>query len=524
AGIGVVHLVGFFIARFRGGIERASEGSVKSGSVFGRVAEDRNIGKTCRIERATQSGDAAVHHVARRNDVRSGGGVAESLLAENFDRFVIENAQRAIGLFFHETIVTIGIVGIEGDIGDHAKFRASTFDGANDPWDQAIRIEAFGGVRGFQRVVDFGKKHNGGDPSGKNRTSFRDDVGFAPAGDTGHRGNGIIGRSLLQKERLNKIVSAESRFAHQRADGCCSAVAAWSDGKVHDGDFVREAGEMPALQGFEFVAVFAVFDRPTEVGELIAEDIRLRPVLRLADGEALLGESANFLWNGDCFFLREHWQSEAEGAEDAVKAGERLSGGETFLFRSLTESGENGTKSSCCIKIVIECIPRGLEGTKLNAGEHRIRGSFSSELLSGFCHFIQSLTCGVEAIKGEIERFAVVTAEEDVAHFHRRPTVLREVGEGVKIAERLRHFSAIDHQMRDVEPSGGEMPAAGASALSDFIFVMGKDQIDAAAVEVERFAEVLADHCRALQVPTGSAITPGRGPEIFAILGSAGFP
>ena len=46
----------------------------------------------------------------------------------------------------------------------------------------------------------------------------------------------------------------------------------------------------------------------------------------------------------------------------------------------------------------------------------------------------------------------------------------------------------------------------GAARLGDFVFVVRKDEVDAAAVDVEGLAEMLPAHRRAFDVPAG---TPG---------------
>src|SRR4029078_3401322 len=46
-----------------------------------------------------------------------------------------------------------------------------------------------------------------------------------------------------------------------------------------------------------------------------------------------------------------------------------------------------------------------------------------------------------------------------------------------------------------------------------------EDQVSTAAVDVDRVAEGLTDHRRALDVPAGSAVAPGAGQERLAGLG-----
>ena len=49
--------------------------------------------------------------------------------------------------------------------------------------------------------------------------------------------------------------------------------------------------------------------------------------------------------------------------------------------------------------------------------------------------------------------------------------------------------------------------------LGLLVLVVGEAQVDAAAVDVEGVAEVLARHGRALEVPAGTAVAEGRGPR-----------
>jgi hypothetical protein len=142
----------------------------------------------------------------------------------------------------------------------------------------------------------------------------------------------------------------------------------------------------------------------------------------------------------------------------------------------------------------------------------------------GFGEFLEGLTGGVEGVEGEVEGRAVVGADEDVVDFGGGVAFGGEVFESVEIAEAFGHFAAIDHEVGDVEPVAGEMALGGAAGLGDFVFVVREDEVNAAGVEVEVFAEVLEDHGGALEVPAGAAFAPRAGPVVIAIFGLAGFP
>src|SRR4029450_11741246 len=58
----------------------------------------------------------------------------------------------------------------------------------------------------------------------------------------------------------------------------------------------------------------------------------------------------------------------------------------------------------------------------------------------------------------------------------------------------------------------------GAAALGDLILVVGEDEVESAAVDVDRAAEVRADHRRAFDVPAGAAAAPWAVPPNHALI------
>ena len=83
------------------------------------------------------------------------------------------------------------------------------------------------------------------------------------------------------------------------------------------------------------------------------------------------------------------------------------------------------------------------------------------------------------------------------------------VAGGEEIAEALGHLSVVNVDEAVVHPVAGIFLAAAAFALCNFIFVMGEDQIRAAAVNINRFTEMLADHGCAFNMPSRTPVTPG---------------
>ena len=143
----------------------------------------------------------------------------------------------------------------------------------------------------------------------------------------------------------------------------------------------------------------------------------------------------------------------------------------------------------------------------------------------------------VHALPGEVEVLAVVgAAEESVAQFAAGVAFREDVADGVHVAERLRHFLAVDEEVLDVKPGADEFPAGRFFALGDFVFVVGKSEVGAAAVDVDQgrpgVCGVLRVRCRGeagvggeefeaqrgtFDVPARAAPAPGRFPADVAV-------
>ena len=75
-----------------------------------------------------------------------------------------------------------------------------------------------------------------------------------------------------------------------------------------------------------------------------------------------------------------------------------------------------------------------------------------------------------------------------------------------KVALGLRHFLAFDLEMAIVDPIiRHHRRVEGATRLRDFVLMVRKDEIDAAAVDVEYLAEIIPPHGRTFDVPAGAA-------------------
>ena len=89
---------------------------------------------------------------------------------------------------------------------------------------------------------------------------------------------------------------------------------------------------------------------------------------------------------------------------------------------------------------------------------------------------------------------------------HLARPVFQQLVDSHEIAEALRHLLAFDLQESVVHPViRHHARLKGAARLRDFVLVMRKNEIDAAAVNVEGLAEMLPGHGRALDVPARPA-------------------
>src|SRR5690349_3704033 len=87
--------------------------------------------------------------------------------------------------------------------------------------------------------------------------------------------------------------------------------------------------------------------------------------------------------------------------------------------------------------------------------------------------------------------------------------LLEQLGRGHNVAEALRHFLGAHVDEAVVHPEAGEGRAAmRAAALRDLILMVREDEVEAAAMDVDRLAEMRLDHRRAFDVPARASPAP----------------
>src|SRR6266446_7975707 len=112
-----------------------------------------------------------------------------------------------------------------------------------------------------------------------------------------------------------------------------------------------------------------------------------------------------------------------------------------------------------------------------------------------------------------IQWLTIVRSYHVEAQHLARP-IVQKLADGEEIAERFGHLLAFDLEEAVVHPDLSErMIEMRSLRLRDFVLVMGEDEIDAAAVDVEGFAQQGFAHRRAFDVPAGPSTAPRRIPS-----------
>src|SRR2546430_9539309 len=101
-----------------------------------------------------------------------------------------------------------------------------------------------------------------------------------------------------------------------------------------------------------------------------------------------------------------------------------------------------------------------------------------------------------------------MTGEQRVPHGYRRKPFRRKIVQRVHVTQTFAHLFAVNEQVLTVIPVIRKGYAVAAFALSDFIFVVGKEKVYSAGMEIDRVAKNLFAHGAALNVPPGTTAAP----------------
>ena len=129
----------------------------------------------------------------------------------------------------------------------------------------------------------------------------------------------------------------------------------------------------------------------------------------------------------------------------------------------------------------------------------------------------------LQAFEGEVELFAVVRVEAEIAEVERLEAALFEVRDAVSVAQRLTHLAVVHEHKFAVHPIIHALFARERLVLRDLVFVVDGDMVDAARMDVEGHSQIFEAHGAAFDVPAGITHAPGAFP-LHAVLGFGFFP
>ena len=171
---------------------------------------------------------AAVHHVARRDQVGAGPGVRDRDAAEQRQRRVV--GDRAV-LDEHAAVAVVGVLA-EAHVGRDHEVRHGGADGAGRDLHGAVRIPgggALGILRGRQAEQDHAADAGGGGALGLGRRQVGRQVG-----DARERGDGLATTLAGHDEhREDQTLRLETGLAHEIAQSLRPPESAGPDGMGH---------------------------------------------------------------------------------------------------------------------------------------------------------------------------------------------------------------------------------------------------------------------------------------------------
>ena len=85
-----------------------------------------------------------------------------------------------------------------------------------------------------------------------------------------------------------------------------------------------------------------------------------------------------------------------------------------------------------------------------------------------------------------------------------------------EVSKRFGHLPIVNIQEGIVHPVSGKYFSIAALRLGNLIFMMREDQVFPACMDINFFSQIFLGHYRALDMPAGTSLPPGRYPVRFS--------
>ena len=182
-----------------------------------------------RFQRGADGADAPVHHVRRRDDVRSGARLIERLTDEDIDAGIVDDPVLGI----EQTVVAVAGVRVERDVGQDADVRAAGLDRGDGAAHQIAGVKRLGPIVAAVGGGGIREQGQARDAECGGFLRRRRQQVDRQALDTGHRRDRFSRvRPLGHEQRPDEVSRAEDRFGHQRPRPGVSAAATRAEGGV----------------------------------------------------------------------------------------------------------------------------------------------------------------------------------------------------------------------------------------------------------------------------------------------------
>ena len=116
--------------------------------------------------------------------------------------------------------------------------------------------------------------------------------------------------------------------------------------------------------------------------------------------------------------------------------------------------------------------------------------------------------CGLQRLKAELHLAAVMRGQAQVAVSQRIDMLIHQGLQTQEITGRFRHFAGIDLQEITMHPEIRQTGAVARHVLRDFIAVVNRNMVFAAAVNIKPRCQVFCRHRRAFNMPARETTTP----------------
>ncbi len=235
-GVARVHLIDLFVglAEVGGRAHGVAERAVERAGVLGAVGHDAGVNMAVGLQRLADRADAAVHHVARGDDVHSGGCLRQRLLHQHGHGGLVHDVAGVV----EQTVLAVRGVGVERHIGEHAELWKRRFEGAHRSGHQSVGVGGLDAVGRLEVGIDHGKQREHRNAQFHAFLGHRQQQIDTQTLHAGHRRHALaLVLAIEDEHRVDQIVRCQSVLAHQTAAEVVTAqpphAGAGKSGQVH---------------------------------------------------------------------------------------------------------------------------------------------------------------------------------------------------------------------------------------------------------------------------------------------------